>query len=71
MVAHVASQLVRFLRLSMVGGEDAFLLESVFRNEVWDFMAEPISKANEAAVNDALASRCLDTPCRFNVLALS
>lgn len=50
-------QLIQFLRLSMIGGDDAFLLESVFRDEVWDFMAEPISKTNEAAVNAALASR--------------
>lgn len=41
----------------MIGGEDAFLLESIFRNEVWDFMAEPVSPGNEAAVNEALASR--------------
>lgn len=50
-------QLVRFLRLRLVGGEDAFLLEGIFRNEVWDFMDEPVSRVNEAAVNEALATR--------------
>lgn len=43
----------------MINGEDAFLLEGIFRNEIWGFVAEPISKTNEAAVNNALASRCV------------
>lgn len=40
-----------------MSGEDAFLLEGIFRSEVWDFMNEPVSRTNEAAVNEALASR--------------
>jgi len=50
---------VRFLRLLCVGGEDAFLLESIFRSEVWDFMNEPVSRTNEEAVNELLATRCV------------
>lgn len=51
-------QLVRFLRLAFLGGEDAFLLEGIFRAEVWEFMNEPVSRTNEAAVNEFLATRC-------------
>lgn len=42
-----------------MGGDDAFLLESIFRSEVWDFMNEPVSRTNEEAVNDLLATRCV------------
>lgn len=51
-------QLVRFLRLRCLGGDDAFLLESIFRNEVWDFMNEPVSRTNEEDVNNLLVTRC-------------
>lgn len=56
-------QLVRFLRLLCVSGDDAFLLEGIFRDEVWDFMNEPVSRPNEEAVNELLATRyaCLYT----------
>lgn len=50
------------MRLLCVGGEDAFLLESIFRSEVWDFMNEPVSRTNEEAVNELLATRCLLAP---------
>lgn len=42
-----------------MGGDDAFLLEGIFRAEVWDFMGEPVSRENEEAVNDLLATRCV------------
>ncbi|CAM9861187.1 unnamed protein product, partial [Hapterophycus canaliculatus] len=51
------AELVRFLRLRCVGGDDAFLLEGIFRSEVWDFMDEPVSRTNEEAVNKLLATR--------------
>lgn len=53
------SQLVQFLRLLCLSGEDSFLLESIFRNEVWEFMEEPVSRSNEEAVNEALSTRCV------------
>ncbi|CAM9930891.1 unnamed protein product [Ascophyllum nodosum] len=59
------SELIRFLRLSFVGGQDAFLLEGIFRSEVWEFMNEPVSQTNEAAVNEALATRCEEELNRF------
>lgn len=59
MTKYHLQQLVRFLRLLCVGGDDAFLLEGIFRAEVWDFMGEPVSRENEEAVNDLLATRCV------------
>uniref|UniRef100_A0A6S9FGC7 SET domain-containing protein n=1 Tax=Heterosigma akashiwo TaxID=2829 RepID=A0A6S9FGC7_HETAK len=42
--------MMRFLRLVTLTSSDAFLLEAVFRDECWDFMALPISEVNEANV---------------------
>lgn len=50
--------MVQFLRLVKLGSKDAFLLESVFRKEVWDFMSMPVSETNERDVLDAIANAC-------------
>eukprot|EP00980_Cylindrotheca_fusiformis_P009034 scaffold1939_cov92-Cylindrotheca_fusiformis.AAC.7 len=42
--------MIQFARLRCLGGTDAFLLESIFRKEVWGFMALPVSLQNEMAV---------------------
>jgi [ribulose-bisphosphate carboxylase]/[fructose-bisphosphate aldolase]-lysine N-methyltransferase len=39
-------------------GEDAFLMEAIFRGEVWDFMRDPVSAANEEAVCTSMAAGC-------------
>ncbi|GLI66288.1 hypothetical protein VaNZ11_010049 [Volvox africanus] len=44
------TEMLAFLRLMQLKGMDAFLLESIFRNDVWGFMQEPISEANEEAL---------------------
>lgn len=49
-----------FARLMCMGGTDAFLLEPVFRREVWDFVSLPVSKSNERAVCDYLVGACED-----------
>ena len=46
-------EVLRFLRLSELSGPDAFLLEPIFSNEIWDFLASPISPENEAACLEA------------------
>eukprot|EP00904_Undaria_pinnatifida_P009704 jgi/Undpi1/5864/HiC_scaffold_2.g01138.m1 len=51
-------ELVQFLRLLCLSGDDSFLLESIFRNEVWEFMMEPVSRNNEQAMNEMLSTRC-------------
>eukprot|EP00892_Ulva_mutabilis_P002294 jgi/Ulvmu1/12065/UM083_0078.1 len=51
-------ELLAFLRLMNVRGSDAFLLESIFRNEAWGHMMEPVSEENEAAVCDSMVAGC-------------
>mmetsp|Transcript_35701 Transcript_35701/g.52352 ORF Transcript_35701/g.52352 Transcript_35701/m.52352 type:complete len:612 (+) Transcript_35701:171-2006(+) len=52
--------MVQFLRLIHLGGTDAFLLESIFRKEVWGFMSVPVSEKNELSVVDAIITACDD-----------
>jgi len=48
---------VQFLRLMVLDGADLFLLEPVFRNELMDFVALPVSETNELAVGALVSSR--------------
>ncbi|KAF5833208.1 Rubisco large subunit N-methyltransferase [Dunaliella salina] len=50
-----------FLRLIQLQGQDAFLLEPIFRQEVWDFMCEPVSEDNERAVCESMAEGARET----------
>lgn len=50
--------MLQFLRLSSLGGTDAFLLESIFRRDVWSFMAYPVSEMNELKVFDTIIGAC-------------
>merc|ERR1719354_478120 len=50
--------LIQFLRLVKLASMDAFLLESVFRKEVWEFMSMPVSEGNERDVLDTIANAC-------------
>lgn len=49
-----------YLRLLCLGGCDAFLLESVFRGDIWDHLSLPISAENEKAVCDTMIGACED-----------
>jgi len=51
--------MIAMLRLINLEGPDAFLLESIFRNEIWDHLSLPISEPNERAVYESMASGCL------------
>ncbi|GFH60911.1 large subunit of ribulose-1,5-bisphosphate carboxylase [Chaetoceros tenuissimus] len=42
----------------VLGTKDAFLLESVFRRDIWEFMSLPVSEPNERAVLETIASSC-------------
>lgn len=44
--------------MSAYAGQDAFLLEPLFRNEAWGFMLSPVSEANERAVYVSMAEGC-------------
>ena len=50
--------MIQFLRLLKLETKDAFLLESIFRKEVWEFMSMPVSEPNERAVLDTIANAC-------------
>eukprot|EP00523_Entomoneis_sp_CCMP467_P010393 CAMPEP_0168724102 /NCGR_PEP_ID=MMETSP0724-20121128/3462_1 /TAXON_ID=265536 /ORGANISM="Amphiprora sp., Strain CCMP467" /LENGTH=547 /DNA_ID=CAMNT_0008770839 /DNA_START=103 /DNA_END=1743 /DNA_ORIENTATION=- len=50
--------LVQFMRLCYLGGTDAFLLESIFRKDVWGFMSMPVSEQNEMKVVNAISEAC-------------
>jgi [ribulose-bisphosphate carboxylase]/[fructose-bisphosphate aldolase]-lysine N-methyltransferase len=52
--------MIQFLRLCKLRGTDAFLLESIFRKEVWDFMSMPVSEQNELLVLNEIVSICED-----------
>lgn len=49
-----------FVRLVCLGATDAFLLEAVFRSDVYGFMALPVSADNERALCDAVIAACED-----------
>ena len=46
------------IRLINLQAADAFLLESIFRNEVWGHVNLPISEENEGAVYESMVSGC-------------
>ena len=50
--------MLQFLRLVKLGGKDAFLLESIFRKEIWEFMSEPVSEDNERGAITAVIEAC-------------
>lgn len=50
--------MIQFLRLARLGGKDAFLLESIFRKEIWGFMSEPVSEDNERRAVTAVIKAC-------------
>lgn len=49
---------MQFARLVKLGNMDAFLLEALFRKEVWGFMAYPVSETNELAVVEMIVDIC-------------
>lgn len=58
--------LMQFLRLVCVQKSDAFLLENVFRNDVWGVMEFPVSCENEDAVCQAVIAACDDALDRYS-----
>ncbi|KAK1315294.1 hypothetical protein QJS10_CPA06g00438 [Acorus calamus] len=47
-----------YLRLVALGGTDAFLLESIFRNSIWGHLELPISRANEELICRVIRDAC-------------
>ncbi|KAG9451386.1 hypothetical protein H6P81_011351 [Aristolochia fimbriata] len=50
--------LLPYLRLVALGGTDAFLLESIFRNSVWGHLELPVSRANEELICRVVRDAC-------------
>ncbi|OMO93325.1 hypothetical protein CCACVL1_06549 [Corchorus capsularis] len=50
--------LIPYLRLVALGGTDAFLLESIFRNTIWGHLDLPISRANEELICRVVRDAC-------------
>lgn len=42
----------------LCAGADSFLMEPVFRGDVWDFMLKPVSKENEQAMCESMVAGC-------------
>nr|CAD1826461.1 unnamed protein product [Ananas comosus var. bracteatus] len=51
-------QMLPYLRLVALGGTDAFLLESIFRNSVWGHLELPVSRANEETICRVVRYAC-------------
>ncbi|KAL6009051.1 hypothetical protein ACLOJK_022278 [Asimina triloba] len=47
-----------YLRLVALGGTDAFLLESIFRNSIWGHLELPVSRANEEFICRVVRDAC-------------
>lgn len=50
--------MVPYLRLVALGGTDAFLLESIFRNSIWGHLELPVSRANEELICRVVRDAC-------------
>lgn len=47
-----------YLRLVAIGGTDAFLLESIFRNSIWGHLELPVSRVNEETICRVVRDAC-------------
>ncbi|XP_010523473.1 PREDICTED: fructose-bisphosphate aldolase-lysine N-methyltransferase, chloroplastic [Tarenaya hassleriana] len=50
--------MLQYLRLVALGGADAFLLESIFRNAIWGHLDLPVSRANEELICRVVRDAC-------------
>lgn len=50
--------LLPYLRLVALGGTDAFLLESIFRNSIWGHLELPVSRDNEELICRVVQDAC-------------
>nr|XP_043606953.1 fructose-bisphosphate aldolase-lysine N-methyltransferase, chloroplastic [Erigeron canadensis] len=51
-------KMLPYLRLVALGGTDSFLLESIFRNSVWDHLELPMSRDNEEVICQVVRTAC-------------
>lgn len=82
----VPPAMLQYLRLVALGGTDAFLLESIFRNSIWGHLDFPMSRANEEHICQVVRDACKSAlsgyhttieevnpypPCKFALLITS
>ncbi|KAK7317967.1 hypothetical protein RJT34_02630 [Clitoria ternatea] len=58
--------LLPYLRLVALGGTDAFLLESLFRNSIWGHLELPVSRDNEELVCRVVREACKSALTGYN-----
>ena len=58
-------ELRTFLRLLNCQGQDAFLLEALFRQDCWNLISDPLSRENEAACCESIVLGVSDALSRF------
>jgi len=54
----VTDTLLAYLRLAALTGPDAFLLEALFRRDVWGHLQNPISQENEEGLCRTMIEGC-------------
>ncbi|KAA8497641.1 Fructose-bisphosphate aldolase-lysine N-methyltransferase, chloroplastic [Porphyridium purpureum] len=67
-------EMIPFVRLMCLNVLDAYLLEAVFRSDVWGFMELPVSRTNEELVCESVIACCqarLDDLCAAGGAALT
>ncbi|CAN8293662.1 unnamed protein product [Cochlearia groenlandica] len=50
--------MLQYIRLVALGGSDAFLLESIFRNAIWGHLELPVSRSNEELICRVVRDAC-------------
>ena len=55
-----------YLRLVALGGTDAFLLETIFRNSIWGHLELPVSRANEELICRVVREACKSALSGYN-----
>ncbi|KAG2297886.1 hypothetical protein Bca52824_034358 [Brassica carinata] len=50
--------MLQYIRLVALGGSDAFLLESIFRNTIWGHLELPVSRSNEELICRVVRDAC-------------
>ena len=61
--------LLQFLRLKLIEGKDAFILESCFMDTVFQTMSQPFSKFNEVLIHKYLKTTCESLLNKINTMS--
>ncbi|XP_006417064.2 LOW QUALITY PROTEIN: fructose-bisphosphate aldolase-lysine N-methyltransferase, chloroplastic [Eutrema salsugineum] len=58
--------MLQYIRLVALGGSDAFLLESIFRNTIWGHLELPVSRSNEELICRVVRDACKSAMSGFS-----